>query len=94
MHDIGIVLACENVSSTTHISCQLVDLVKPTIDDGSGQVLITKITEDEIVRLTLGIFVEFQINSPDPKSLTFQPFYQMSTNETSGSQDQRMTHLE
>lgn len=49
MHDVGIMFAGENVTRPAHVCSELVNFIKPAIDNLPADILITQIADNEII---------------------------------------------
>jgi hypothetical protein len=58
VHDIGIVLAGENVPSPSHVCRELIDFIEAPVDHFPNGLLIPKVTLNEIIGLSVGKFGE------------------------------------
>jgi hypothetical protein len=92
MHDVSIVLACENVTGAAHVRCQLIYFVKSAIHNLSAKRLIPKIPDDEIVRLGLGKCRKLQVNPAYPEAFSLEPLYEMTPDKPSGTANQSRRH--
>src|SRR5579863_8849052 len=92
MHDVGVVLASEDKPGSAHVRRQLVDLIERPVDQVPAKIGITQITDQEVVRGSLGIFVSLQIGTTYPHALRLQALHQMASDETSSSAHQRRSH--
>ena len=54
VHDVGVVLAGEDVAGAAHVGGELIDLVEAPIDDGATERLVAQIADDEIIGLGFG----------------------------------------
>jgi len=74
VHNIGVILANKYKSGPAHIRRQLINFVKPAVDDVFTEVWIAKVSNDEIVGFAYRIFVVLKINSTNPESIRLQAF--------------------
>jgi hypothetical protein len=88
VHDIGIVVAGEDVAGTPHIGGQLIDFVERPIDHRAAELLAPQVADDEIVRLAVAEFRKFQIDPADPEALSFQATDEMAADEPARSANQ------
>ena len=85
MHDVGVVLAGEDVSRAAHIGGELVDFVESLSTTARQTRLIAQVADDEVVGLGFGVFVEFEIDAAHPESFALQSFDQVAADEAAGS---------
>ena len=55
MHDFGIVLASEDITGATHIRCELIDLIKASIQDLAAGIRIPEVSAYEIICLHIPV---------------------------------------
>ena len=67
MHDVGVVLAGENVSGSAHVGGELVNLVEAAVDCSAGRLTLSQIALDEIIglRLAEARILEVDASHPD-----------------------------
>ncbi len=73
-------LACEDVSSSAHICCQLINIVH-SIYYVTSEVLIPEISDDELVRRAVCEFVILQVDASHPEALHLKLFDQVAADE-------------
>lgn len=78
MHNTGVVLACEYVTSATYICCQLVNFIKASINGLMAEVRITQVANHEIIGYSLREFIELKINASDPEVFILQTAHQVT----------------
>ena len=70
VHDVGIVLAGEDVAGAAHVGGELVDLVEAPIDRLAAQTSrIAQVADEEIVGLGLGELGILEVDAADPEAL-------------------------
>jgi hypothetical protein len=79
-------LARENVTRSAHIRGELVDFIDAS-HHCLGKVLIPKVSNDEFVGGRFSELVPFDIDSAYPEAFSFQPFHQVTPDESPGSID-------
>jgi hypothetical protein len=87
VHDIGVVIAGEDVAGSSHVRCQLVDFIKSAIYDRLANMRIAQIPQDELVCGGRGMLVILDVYPPDPVAASFEILDKMATDEASGSAD-------
>ena len=85
MHDIGVVFSGENISSSSHVSGELVDFVKSAVDSLAADYDISEIADDEVISFCFTKPWKLQIDPAYPEALSFQPLDEMAANESSRS---------
>ena len=80
MHNRGIVLAGKDVARPSHIGGELVDLFDAS-DCFLCDSLVAEVTDDELVRRRLAVFMFLDVHSPDPNPLGFQSLNNVATYE-------------
>jgi len=88
MHDVGVMLAGENVTRAPHVGRQLIDFVEPAVDKVPHEVGIAKIAEHEIIGFRLAKAWKFEISRADPEAFALQPADKVMPDETTSSADQ------
>ena len=88
MHDVGVVLAGEDVAGAAHVGGELVDLVEAPIDDGVAESGVAQVADDEVVGLGLGELGEFQVHAADPEAFMLEAAHQVAADEASRAADQ------
>lgn len=88
VHDVGVVLAGEDVACAAHVGGQLVDFVEAAVDDRADDRLFAQVAHDEIVGLGFGMFIEFQVNAADPEPLALQALHKVAADESTGPANQ------
>jgi hypothetical protein len=71
----------------------LVHLVEPAVDNLPARIRIAQIGDHEIIRYGLGVFMEFDVGAANPVTFPFQPFYQVTADEATGSANKRCLHF-
>src|SRR5262249_45835591 len=79
----------EDVASSAHIGCELVDFIETAVNHLPHEVGITEITYHEVISFCLTETWEFEIGTSDPKAFPLQPPDKMVTDEATGTADQR-----
>jgi hypothetical protein len=88
VHDLGVMFAGEYIAGAAHVRRKLIHLIEATIDKLAAYELFPQIADGEIIRISLGERIEFEIDSTDPEAFAFQAFHQVATNETARTQNQ------
>lgn len=88
MHDVGIVVAREDISGSAHVGRQLVQLVEPAIDRGAAVIGTPEVADDEIVGLGVAEFGKLEIDPADPEAFTLQAADQVTADEPAGPADE------
>ena len=88
MHDIGVVVAGEDIAGAAHIGGKLVDFIEPPIDRHAAEILLPEVADDKIVSLAVAKFGKFEIDAADPKTLALQTADDMAADESAGSANQ------
>src|SRR5260370_37122844 len=88
MHQIGMVLAGEDVTGHSHIRGELINLSKAAVDDSGAESGIPQIADDKIIGFALREFMKLQVDTPHPVSIALQPFYQVAADEAACATDQ------
>jgi hypothetical protein len=86
MQNRSIVLAGEDISSSTHVGGELVhlfDIGDSLVDHGA----LPKITEHELIGSAGCKLRHFDVGAPDPKSLALQPANEMPADKTACATD-------
>src|SRR4051794_5378554 len=92
MHNIGIIVADEEVAGAAHIGGELVDFVKPAIDDGVAEIRVAQVADDEIIGLSFSELGKFQVDPTDPEAFMLQAARQMAANKPTSTADQGRPH--
>ena len=71
MHDVGIMLAGENITGTSHICRKLKCLIKTAVYDCTAKARITKITNHKVIGFGLRVFRIFQVDTTDQNPSLF-----------------------
>ncbi len=87
MHDVGVVLAGEDIPRAPHVCGELINLGKVTIHDSIANPLISKISDHEIVGRCFTEFRIFQIDTSDPGALRFETSDEMAADKSAGTAD-------
>jgi hypothetical protein len=90
VHDVGIVLAGENVTRAAHVCCELIDFVETAVDKMPHKVRITKIAKYEIVGLRLAEAREFKIGPADPETFALKTTDKVMSDKAASPTDQRL----
>src|SRR5580692_5249656 len=85
VHNIGVVLASEDEPGAAHVGGELIHLVEAAIDGGPAKIRIPQVADHEVIGLGFGIFMAFQVHTPNPKPLRFKAFHEMPADKTAGS---------
>ena len=57
VHDVGVMLAGENIAGAAHVGGKLIDLVKTAIDHMPHEIRIAQVADHEVVGLRLRVLV-------------------------------------
>ena len=77
--------AGEDIARSTHIGCELINLVELPVEDIANQLPVTKVAEDKVVRRGLREFGALEIYAADPEALRLQPSHEVASNEATGA---------
>jgi hypothetical protein len=84
MHNGGIMVPGKDVARSSHIGCQLVNLID-TAQYFCGDGYIPKVALDKFIRSRDPEFGMLHVNAANPKALALQPAHQMSADESTGT---------
>jgi hypothetical protein len=90
VHDVGIVLAGENITRAAHVGCELIDFIETAIDKMPYKVGVTKVAEYEIIGLRLAEAREFKIGPADPKTFALKTTDKVMSDKAASPTDQRL----
>jgi hypothetical protein len=82
-------LTSKDVTGTTHIGCELINLIEATIDNRATKALVPQVADHKIVSFGFREFVKFQVDPPHPEPVTLEPPNQVTADEPTGPTDQR-----
>src|SRR5689334_14245694 len=92
MHDLGVVLARENISRPAHIGGKLVDLIARPTGDVSSKARATQVADREAVGRAGRELGLLQIGAGNPEALALQCSHQVRADETTGPAHQSRFH--
>src|SRR3974390_3496476 len=92
VHNMRIVLAGENITGSAHVSCKLIDFVKPAIDDGAAIANFTKVGDNKIVCEGRAVFRIFEIGPANPVSFLLEPRDEMVADKAASPTHQSTLH--
>ncbi len=93
MHDVGVMIAGEDVAGAAHVRGQLIDFVKAAVHRRAAIDRIAQVGGNEIVGFGRRKIREFQVNGADPETFAFQPLDQVRTDKPTATANQRRLHL-
>src|SRR6516162_11209125 len=93
MEDLSVVLTSKDKTGATHISCELIKLIKPTIYYVATKIGVAQISDDKIVRLGVRILGKLEIYSANPIPVRLQSLHEMRANKTTRTTHQGCFHL-
>jgi len=82
VHDVGVVLAGEDIAGAAHVGRELVDLLEMPVDQALAEPKIPQVTDHEIVGLGHRKFRKLQIGAAHEKALALQPAHQVAADES------------
>ncbi len=82
----------EDIARTTHIRCELIDLVEGPVENASDRQGIPEISQHEMIGSIGGIVVVLEIHSAHPTAFCFQPMHEVAANEPPGPADKHSLH--
>jgi|SRR6266436_5592452 len=91
MHHASVMLASEDVPGASHVRSQLINVLD-TLNDAGDHSLVTQVTDNELIRYTLGEFGVLQVNASDPETFILQAPDQMTANEAASSANKYTLH--
>jgi hypothetical protein len=83
MHDVGVVLAGEDVTRAAHVGGQLVNFVEAAIDRRLAELHLSQIANDEVVGLGFAEAWVFQVDATYPNAYPLQPLDEVAADEAS-----------
>jgi uncharacterized protein (DUF362 family) len=88
MHDVGVVLAGEDIAGAAHVGRQLVHLGELTVDHPADAFRVAQVLHHEVVGLRLGERIELQVDAADPEAFALEALDQVSTDKSARAQNQ------
>jgi hypothetical protein len=90
VHDVGVVLAGENVTRAAHVGCELIDFIETAVDKMPHKIGVTKVAEYEIIGLRLAEAREFKIGPADPETFALKTTDKVMSDKAASPTDQRL----
>jgi hypothetical protein len=92
MHDLGVVLAGEDIARTAHVRRELIDLVKLPINDFATGLGVAEVGDQEIIGFRFIELWVFQIGTANPKVFAFETLDQMGAYKATGPANKSSFH--
>jgi hypothetical protein len=81
VHDVGVVLAGEDIAGAAHVGRELVDLLEIPVHQALAEAAIPEIADYEVVGLGRREFRKFEIGAAHEEPLALQPAHQVAADE-------------
>src|SRR5262249_19254579 len=88
MHHVGIVLAGEDVASTPHVGCELVNFVEAAVNHLANEIGVAKVADQKVISLGLAETWKFEVGPSNPEAFALESPYKMMTDEATGPTNQ------
>jgi hypothetical protein len=92
VHDVGVVLAGEDIAGAAHVRGQLVHLVEAAIDGRTARCDIGEVPDHEIIRLGGRVLGVFEVDASDPAAFALEALHEVTADEAPSSAYQNVLH--
>src|SRR5690606_34288333 len=97
VHDVGVVVAGEDVAGPAHVGGELVHLVDggaagDAVEEGGTDAGVAEVAEDEVVGGVVAELVALEVDAADPVALGLEAVDEVAADEASGAADDGGSH--
>ncbi len=84
MHDSSVMFTSEDVTSSAHISCKLVNFTH-SFDNAPGELLVAEVTFEKFIGCSDTVLVILNIGPTDPEALPLKALDEVTANKSAST---------